>query len=55
MRNSASLATILCASFTRISILFKPFIEFITIAKTAPFSAVYVYHDVLHAPIKCDK
>ena len=54
-RNSASQASIPCASFARISTLFKPFIEFITIAKTAPFRVVFAYRCVLHAHINHDK
>ena len=49
------LAAIPYASFARISTLFKPFIEFIIIAKTSPFSAVFAYGDVVHAPISHNK
>ena len=45
---SVSMAGIPGASFARISTLFKPFIEFITITKTDPFTAFFAYPGILH-------
>ena len=45
----------MCASFARISTLCEPFIEFITMDKTAPFSVIFAFRSVLHAPINRDK